>query len=179
MFDRAMKSILLAGVAGSGLIVSVPAFAQDAGESAGDIIVTARRTEERLQDVPISITVYNQDQLQKRNVAVASDLATYTPSLSVNTRFGPEKATFAIRGFNQDAGDIFADVFGDDLQAFKRQILAHEADVAGADVGHVFHDAATAEDLHFQVFPPAAVAHDAVDQVFHGVVAVAGGERRF
>ncbi len=118
MFDRAMKSILLAGVAGSGLIVSVPAFAQDAGESAGDIIVTARRTEERLQDVPISITVYNQDQLQKRNVAVASDLATYTPSLSVNTRFGPEKATFAIRGFNQDAaaaptvGVYFADVVG-------------------------------------------------------------------
>jgi iron complex outermembrane receptor protein len=87
-------------------------------QDAGDIVVTARRTEERLQDVPISITVFNQDQLQKRNVAIASDLAVYTPSLSVNTRYGPEKATFAIRGFNQDAaaaptvGVYFADVIG-------------------------------------------------------------------
>ncbi|GGB90672.1 hypothetical protein GCM10011494_06290 [Novosphingobium endophyticum] len=95
-----------------------PALAQETAFNADEIIVTARRTEERLQDVPISITVYNQEQLQKRNVAVASDLATYTPSLSVNTRFGPEKATFAIRGFNQDAaaaptvGVYFADVVG-------------------------------------------------------------------
>jgi iron complex outermembrane receptor protein len=113
-----MKTILLMSVAGSGLAVAAPALAQESGASSGDIIVTARRTEERLQDVPISITVYNQDQLEKRNVAVASDLATYTPSLSVNTRYGPEKATFAIRGFNQDAaaaptvGVYFADVVG-------------------------------------------------------------------
>ncbi|MBB4860218.1 iron complex outermembrane receptor protein [Novosphingobium chloroacetimidivorans] len=115
MTDRIWKTALGAGVAMSSLAVSMPAMAQDAG---GDIVVTARRTEERLQDVPISITVFNQDQLQKRNVAVASDLAVYTPSLQVNTRFGPEKATFAIRGFNQDAasaptvGVYFADVVG-------------------------------------------------------------------
>ncbi|MEW9856665.1 TonB-dependent receptor [Novosphingobium sp. M1R2S20] len=96
------------------MATSMPAL----GQEGGDIVVTARRTEERLQDVPISITVFNQDQLQKRNVAVASDLAVYTPSLSVNTRYGPEKATFAIRGFNQDAaaaptvGVYFADVVG-------------------------------------------------------------------
>ena len=101
------------GVAVASLATSMPAFAQDP-----DIVVTARRTEERLQDVPISITVFSQDQLEKRNVVVASDLATYTPSLSVNTRYGPEKATFAIRGFNQDAaaaptvGVYFADVVG-------------------------------------------------------------------
>ncbi|VWX54487.1 TonB-dependent receptor [Novosphingobium sp. 9U] len=114
MTDRLWKCVLGSGVAMASLAVSMPAMAQDAG----DIVVTARRTEERLQDVPISITVFNQDQLQKRNIAVASDLATYTPSLSVNTRFGPEKATYAIRGFNQDAaaaptvGVYFADVVG-------------------------------------------------------------------
>ncbi|HKT78154.1 MAG TPA: TonB-dependent receptor plug domain-containing protein, partial [Sphingobium sp.] len=86
--------------------------------SSDDIIVTARRSEERLQDVPISITVFNQEQLTKRNVAVATDLATYTPSLSVNQRYGPEKASFAIRGFNQTnntaptVGMYFAEVVG-------------------------------------------------------------------
>ena len=87
-------------------------------ETGNEIIVTARRVAERLQDVPISITVYNQEQLSNRNIVVATDLATYTPSLSVNQRFGAEKATFAIRGFNQDIGTAptvgvyFADVVG-------------------------------------------------------------------
>jgi len=81
-----------------------------------DIIVTARRVEERLQDVPISITVFNQQQLNNRNIVNASDLAAYTPSLSVNNNFGAGNSAFAIRGFVQDIGTqpsvgvFFADV---------------------------------------------------------------------
>ena len=82
----------------------------------GDIVVTARRSEERLQDVPISITVFNQQQLNSRNIVQAADLATYTPSLSTNSFFGSTNTSFAIRGFNQQAGTsptvgvYFADV---------------------------------------------------------------------
>ncbi len=99
-----------------------PAVAQETGGGArvesNAIIVTARRIEENLQDVPISISVLSQEQISERNIAVASDLATYTPSLSVNQRYGPEKASFSIRGFNQDistaptVGVYFADVVG-------------------------------------------------------------------
>jgi iron complex outermembrane receptor protein len=96
-----------------GLCTAMPALAQD---SNSDIIVTARRTEERLQDVPISITVFNQQQLSNRNVVNAQDLAAYTPSLSANSNFGSENSSFAIRGFAQDVGTApsvgvyFADV---------------------------------------------------------------------
>jgi iron complex outermembrane recepter protein len=88
--------------------------AEDTGLT--EIIVTARRVEERLQDVPISITVFNQQQLANRNVVNAQDLATYTPSLSANNNFGSANSTFAIRGFVQDIGTqpsvgvYFADV---------------------------------------------------------------------
>ena len=81
-----------------------------------DIIVTARRVEERLQDVPISITAFNQDQLNARNVVSARDLAQYTPSLTANTRYGADNTTFTIRGFSQEqrttasVGVYFADV---------------------------------------------------------------------
>ena len=81
-----------------------------------EVIVTARRVQERLQDVPISITVFNQDQLTERNVVSGRDLATYTPSLSANARYGTENTTFAIRGFSQESrttasvGVFFADV---------------------------------------------------------------------
>ncbi|MET0239497.1 MAG: TonB-dependent receptor [Sphingobium sp.] len=94
-----------------------PALAQTSDDSSNsDIIVTARRVEERLQDVPISITVFSQQQLANRNIVSAGDIAIYTPSLAVNSRFGPEKTSFSIRGFNQDNGTApsvgvyFADV---------------------------------------------------------------------
>ncbi len=101
-----------------GLGLATPGFAQsspdqtatsaaarqsDADSATGDIIVTARRTEERLQDVPISITVFSQEQLSQRNVVTATDLATYTPSLTSNARYGDQTASFAIRGFTQDS----------------------------------------------------------------------------
>jgi len=88
-----------------GVVLTTPAMAQSSTDDAADseaIVVTARRTEERLQDVPISITVFNQQQLDNRNVASTTDLATYTPSLTTNGRYGPDKTSFAIRGFSQD-----------------------------------------------------------------------------
>ena len=114
------KHAILAATALATAFGSAPAFAQSSADSvnAGDIIVTARRTEERLQDVPISMTVFSQEQLTQRNIAVATDLAAYTPSLSVNQRYGPEKASFSIRGFIQDqstaptVGVYFAEVVG-------------------------------------------------------------------
>jgi iron complex outermembrane receptor protein len=88
----------------------------DGADALPEVIVTARRVEEKLQDVPISITVFNQDQLSQHNVVSATDLASITPSLSANDNFGNENASFAIRGFVQDAGTApsvgtyFADV---------------------------------------------------------------------
>jgi iron complex outermembrane receptor protein len=67
-----------------------------------EITVTARRFEERLQDVPISISVYSQQQLSNQNVVNASDLARATPGLSTDTRFGPDNSSFSIRGFTQE-----------------------------------------------------------------------------
>ena len=45
--------------------LTTPALAQTAADSGapGDIIVTARRVEERVQDVPISITVFSAEQI--------------------------------------------------------------------------------------------------------------------
>ncbi|MDE8651196.1 TonB-dependent receptor [Novosphingobium sp. H3SJ31-1] len=78
--------------------------------------MTARRVEERLQDVPISITAFSQEQLDTNNVVAAKDLVAYTPSLSVNTRYGSDYGSFSIRGFTQEerttasVGVYFADV---------------------------------------------------------------------
>jgi len=122
--DRAARRTIATG---SGLALALalasPAIAQEAEQdslsdtvTASDIVVTARRVEERLQDVPISITVFNQQQLTNRNVVNAQDLANYTPSLSASSNFGSDNTSFALRGFVQDIGTppsvgvYFADV---------------------------------------------------------------------
>ena len=102
MKTSTVKTWALAATA-LGLVQALPAYAEEAKQgSTDDIVVTARRVEERLQDVPISITVFNPEQLANRNIVNSTDLATYTPSLSANSRFGTEKASFAIRSFTQD-----------------------------------------------------------------------------
>lgn len=115
----------LALIASVAVTYALPAIAQSASESShstesaqnvDEIIVTARRKEELLQDVPASITVFSQEQLRSQNIIKAEDLARYTPSLSVNNNFGSDNSTFAIRGFVQDIGTApsvgvyFADV---------------------------------------------------------------------
>ena len=113
-----MKSALLAATA---IGFAGPAFAQSA-DTAGDeinaneIVVNARRTEERLQDVPISITVLSAAKLANNNITSAKDIATYTPGLTTNNRFGSDNTTWTIRGFTQEqrttatVGTYFADV---------------------------------------------------------------------
>lgn len=116
---RFKKKSLFAAVA-LGITAALPAaptFAQE-GRSfqLEEIVVTARRREERLQDVPVSMTVMSQDQMHNRNIVNAGDIATYTPSLHASSRFGSDSTTFAIRGFSQElrttssVGVYFAEV---------------------------------------------------------------------
>ena len=85
---------------------AVPALGQDAEEDApvagNEIIVTATRIEQRLQDVPISITVLDESKITNNNIQSAKDIATYTPGLTTNNRYGSDNTTWTIRGFTQE-----------------------------------------------------------------------------
>ena len=102
MKTNLLKNALCLTTALGALGAAPAAFAQQSEATLDTVVVTARRMEERLQDVPISITVFNQQQLTNRNVVSGADLATYTPSLTANTRFGTNNTTFALRGFTQE-----------------------------------------------------------------------------
>lgn len=109
---------LFTGLIATALISSAaPAFAQQQTRAVlEEVIVTAQRREESAQDVAISITTFNQDQINNANMTNTSDLAQLTPSLSTNNRFGPENASFSIRGFTKEfrttasVGVFFAEV---------------------------------------------------------------------
>jgi iron complex outermembrane receptor protein len=89
------------------LAISTPALAQDAGAAqarpddggVADIIVTAQRRAERVQDVPIAISAFSADQLRAQGVSNTLQLGQYVPNLQAqnNTGIGSANAYF-LRG---------------------------------------------------------------------------------
>ena len=82
----------------------VPAFAQASLE---EVIVTAQRTEQSLQDVPIAVTALTGDDLDTKQVVTFSDLQLNVPGLNFGqTNFGG--SSISIRGIgNLSTGDSF------------------------------------------------------------------------
>ena len=78
------------------LVISAPAFAQ-----IEEIIVTAQKREQSLQDVPISISALTGDQFDRFDVSQADDLDKVFANLSQN-RNSSAISGFAIRGVGTD-----------------------------------------------------------------------------
>ena len=92
---------------------AMPAFAQDApaaDEGLEDILVTAQRREENLQNVPLSVTVLGGEKLG--NIAAAGVdirfLSARVPSLIVESSFGRTFPRFYIRGLGNTDFDFNA-----------------------------------------------------------------------
>jgi iron complex outermembrane receptor protein len=77
--------------------------AAPADPSNGDIIVTARRREERVQDVPIAMSVIGADDLQKSGAFNVSRLQTQQPSLQFYSS-NPRNTAINIRGLGAPFG---------------------------------------------------------------------------
>jgi iron complex outermembrane receptor protein len=106
------RSAILVGAAVFGIAsiaVVIPAksaYAQDTastGNGLEEIVVTARRREEKLQSVPIAITVFTAADIKDKNINSAQDLTVFVPSLVMNnlTGFG---SGFALRGQTASLG---------------------------------------------------------------------------
>jgi iron complex outermembrane receptor protein len=63
-----------------------------------DIVVTAQKREQNLQDVPVAVTAITADTLVNRNVATVSDLPRLAPSLTVTTGALPTNNSINLRG---------------------------------------------------------------------------------
>ena len=74
-----------------------PAPARGLGAAADEIIVTAQKRSERLQDVPLSITAASGDQLARRGIVNAADLEKIAPGFSFSQSQNGTPV-FSIRG---------------------------------------------------------------------------------
>ena len=87
---------LLAGVSTTALAQELPPAAAE--EAYGDIIVTAQKRAERLQDVPVSVSAISGDALQQSRVTQADELVTKVPNLQLTSTVGDNTPIFALRG---------------------------------------------------------------------------------
>lgn len=97
------KSILLAGAAALAVTTySAPALAQDAEdepEARQDVItVTARKTEESVQEIPVAVSVVSADTIDNLSLVDLSDISKLTAGLSFDNEFGRDSNRPVIRG---------------------------------------------------------------------------------
>ena len=108
--DSKFAAALLGGVAT--IAFAAPAVAQDAtvaepvatevSADSGEIVVTARRREERLIDVPVAVSAFSGEQLEQRGALDLTDVAQAVPNVTLeNSRATNSTLSAFIRGIGQ------------------------------------------------------------------------------
>ena len=104
------RKVLLASAA---IVALTPAaaFAQtppaeDIGPQVEEVIITAQRREERLQDVPVTVSAFTGAQLERRGIESSEDLTKITPGLSfAQTGYTPQPTIRGVGTRGVSAGE--------------------------------------------------------------------------
>ena len=68
-----------------------------------EIVVTAQKRSESMQDVPISIQVFTADEIERLNISNTIDLVRNVPNMiGINNVGLPQAASYFLRGVGQD-----------------------------------------------------------------------------
>jgi len=82
---------------------AAPAFAQDdVGVEASEIVVTARRKDERLQDVPLTVNAVAAEDLSKLNIKRFEDVTALVPGLVLRPNDNGISGAASVRGVNYE-----------------------------------------------------------------------------
>ncbi len=87
----------------SSTMISSPSLAQS---NVDEIIVTARKVDESIQDIPVAVTALTRESIENLNISSIEDIARYTPGFSYSQAFGRATERPVVRG----AGNILAGV---------------------------------------------------------------------
>ncbi|GAB5415680.1 MAG: TonB-dependent receptor [Congregibacter sp.] len=106
---RFSRKPLLSAIALASVCTSIhlpQAIAQDEGLMIEEVMVTARRREESLQQVPVAVAVVDAAAIEARSLQSIDDVARFTPGLSFSKAFGRATERPVIRGL----GNVLAGV---------------------------------------------------------------------
>ena len=75
-----------------------------AGEGLGDIVVTAQRREQRLQDTPVSVTVLSANGLESRGITNLAGVSNFAPNLELHPTNRPAGGGSSFAGYIRGVG---------------------------------------------------------------------------
>lgn len=90
-------------------VAATPCVAQSSDGAVDEITITATHFRTRLQDTPLAVSAFTSQQLSGSGVRDISDLAAYTPGLTIGTGEGQGAVPISIRGVGQNDLGIGAD----------------------------------------------------------------------
>ncbi|WP_395396316.1 TonB-dependent receptor (plasmid) [Novosphingobium sp. BL-8A] len=122
-------------------LAPIAAHAQETApkDQPGEIVVTAQKRTERLQDVPLAVTALSGDTLASRQINDTSALANAVPSLTYTQNNNVSNSTFRIRGigtslYNQGSESSVSTVIDGVVLARQAQGFADLADIERVEV---------------------------------------------
>lgn len=89
----------------------------------GDILVTARKREESLQEVPLAITAFTARQIEDARIQNVEDVARLTPGFTFTPLFGGNQSTPVIRGLSTTIGEPNVGFFVDGVYQSSRSVM--------------------------------------------------------
>src|ERR1700687_1729038 len=117
------------------LSAAIPVMAQTSGGEAAvggglqEVVVTATRREERLQDVPISVSAFSQEKLDSHGLPSIDDLTRLSPGVAFerngmgsSANYNDENSDISIRGIDSQAGTSTTGIYIDDTPVQSRHI---------------------------------------------------------
>ncbi len=123
------------GVAAAALLSGQNAHAQASGQESAvgmleEVVVTAQRRSESLQDVPVTVTAFGAERVEEARIRQVEDVAGLTPGLQFDA-FPSSQPRVAIRGIGSSdrgaAGDPSAAVFLDEIYIGRPAAVAFDA----------------------------------------------------
>ncbi|WP_162854659.1 TonB-dependent receptor [Sphingobium estronivorans] len=104
-------SIFSSTILSHSALAQTDATAQATGDARdADIVITAQRRAQRLQDVGIAVAAFEGDALKELGLSRSTDIAQITPGVYASGSYGGQTQQFTIRGVTQSAYADFLEV---------------------------------------------------------------------
>jgi iron complex outermembrane recepter protein len=104
--NRTVSALLLAGTSFVGMAPAMAQQADDADNGLAEIVVTANKREENLQQAPLAISAISSEQLELRGLSEIKDLSAIAPNVSiVGGTTNATAAVVSIRGIASPADE--------------------------------------------------------------------------
>jgi len=126
MIGHSIRGALLGGTILSVAAIALPAQAQTnsqvpasdpaatqsdtaqapASRGLGEIVVTARKRDESIQDIPVAVSAFSEEQIERMDMTSVEKIASYTPQMTVGRASNGSGAQISMRGIGSNSTSL-------------------------------------------------------------------------